>query len=156
MERRRVGGIGICYRLARAGSSKTCGGAEACSEVRQAIVVAKLDRLPRDVAFVSGLMAQRVPFLVAELGADVDPFVLHLFAALADAFAANALPLVRQIQASGVASTRVIAAALNARGIRTARGQRAIAVAAAAIRGMDLRIPNPGRFLTISEVGRPS
>jgi DNA invertase Pin-like site-specific DNA recombinase len=29
-------------------------------------------------------MAHRVPFLVAELGADVDPFVLHLFAALAE------------------------------------------------------------------------
>ena len=29
-------------------------------------------------------MAHRVPFVVAELGADVDPFVLHLFAALAE------------------------------------------------------------------------
>lgn len=29
------------------------------------VVVAKLDRLSRDVAFVAGLMAQRVPFLVA-------------------------------------------------------------------------------------------
>jgi DNA invertase Pin-like site-specific DNA recombinase len=29
-------------------------------------------------------MAHRVPFLVAELGPDVDPFVLHLFAALAE------------------------------------------------------------------------
>lgn len=48
-----------------------------------AVVVAKLDRLSRDVAFVSGLMAQRVPFIVAELGADADPFMLHLFAALA-------------------------------------------------------------------------
>jgi DNA invertase Pin-like site-specific DNA recombinase len=36
------------------------------------VVVAKLDRLSRDVAFVSGLMAQRVPFIVAELGADAD------------------------------------------------------------------------------------
>lgn len=45
--------------------------------------VAKLDRLSRDVHFISGLMAHRVPFLVAELGADVDPFVLHLYAALA-------------------------------------------------------------------------
>ena len=27
-------------------------------------------------------MAHRVPFLVAELGTDVDPFILHLFAAL--------------------------------------------------------------------------
>ena len=48
------------------------------------VAVAKLDRLSRDVHFISGLMAHRVPFLVAELGPDVDPFVLHLFAALAE------------------------------------------------------------------------
>jgi DNA invertase Pin-like site-specific DNA recombinase len=46
--------------------------------------VARLDRLSRDVAFVAGLMAQRVPFIVAELGADADPFMLHLYAALAE------------------------------------------------------------------------
>jgi DNA invertase Pin-like site-specific DNA recombinase len=48
------------------------------------IMVAKLDRLSRDVHFISGLMAQRVPFIVAELGADADPFMLHLYAALAE------------------------------------------------------------------------
>ena len=48
------------------------------------MAVAKLDRLSRDVHFISGLMAHKVPFLVAELGPDVDPFVLHLFAALAE------------------------------------------------------------------------
>ena len=48
------------------------------------VVVSKLDRLSRDVAFISGLMAQQVPFIVAELGADTDPFVLHLYAALAE------------------------------------------------------------------------
>ncbi|TIP79470.1 MAG: recombinase family protein, partial [Mesorhizobium sp.] len=48
------------------------------------VVVAKLDRLSRDVAFVAGLMVQRVPFIVAELGADADPFMLHLYAALAE------------------------------------------------------------------------
>jgi DNA invertase Pin-like site-specific DNA recombinase len=42
------------------------------------------DIISRDVHFISGLMVHRVPFLVAELGADVDPFVLHLFAALAE------------------------------------------------------------------------
>ena len=47
------------------------------------IIVSKLDRLSRDVHFISGLMAHKVPFIVAELGSDVDPFVLHLFAALA-------------------------------------------------------------------------
>ncbi len=49
-----------------------------------AVVVAKLDRLSRDVAFISSLMAQRVPFIVTELGVDVDPFMLHVYAALAE------------------------------------------------------------------------
>jgi DNA invertase Pin-like site-specific DNA recombinase len=47
------------------------------------VIVSKLDRLSRDVHLISGLMAHRVPLIVTELGADVDPFVLHLFAALA-------------------------------------------------------------------------
>jgi DNA invertase Pin-like site-specific DNA recombinase len=131
------------------------------------VVVAKLDRLSRDVHFISGLMVQRVPFIVAELGANVDPFTLHIFAALAEVerqkisrrtkealaakkarggklggtriveagklgraanraaaatHAANVLPIVRDIQAAGATSLRDIAAALNARGVRTARG----------------------------------
>jgi DNA invertase Pin-like site-specific DNA recombinase len=145
--------------------------AEALATARKAkapVIVAKLFRLSRDVAFISGLMAQRVPFIVAELGADADPFMLHIYAALAekersliadrtraalaqkkaqgtvlgnrtnlpdaqakgaaanraaaDAVAANVLPIIRQIVASGLTGHRAIAAALNARGIRTARG----------------------------------
>jgi DNA invertase Pin-like site-specific DNA recombinase len=56
----------------------------AAKKAKCSIVVSKLDRLSRDVAFVSGLMAQRVPFIVAELGRDADPFMLHLYAALAE------------------------------------------------------------------------
>jgi DNA invertase Pin-like site-specific DNA recombinase len=127
----------------------------------------------RLICFVAGLMAQRVPFLVAELGADVDPFMLHVYAALAEKerrmisertratraalaarkargarlgnrtnlaaaqalgaartaeaarrFAANVAPVIREIQNSGVSSLRGVAAALNARGVRTARGGR--------------------------------
>jgi DNA invertase Pin-like site-specific DNA recombinase len=48
------------------------------------VLVAKLDRLSRDVHFISGLMKHSVPFIVAELGADTDPFMLHLYAALAE------------------------------------------------------------------------
>lgn len=48
------------------------------------IVVSKLDRLSRNVAMVSGLMQEGVPFIVAELGPDVDSFILHLYAALAE------------------------------------------------------------------------
>ncbi len=138
--------------------------------VKAPVVVAKLCRLSRDVAFISGLMAKRVPFIVAELGADVDPFMLHVYAALAqkertligmrtrealsakkarggilgnrtnlpeaqakgvvtnkgnaDAHAANILPIIRQIQASGIITLRAVADALNARGIQTARGGR--------------------------------
>jgi DNA invertase Pin-like site-specific DNA recombinase len=137
-------------------------------KAKASVVVAKLDRLSRDVAFISDLMARRVPFIVTELGADADPFMLHLYAALAekernliaertrvalaarkaqgvklgnptnlaeasakgaatqragaDAFAANVLPIVRQIQAAGATTPRAVAAALNARGVRTARG----------------------------------
>jgi DNA invertase Pin-like site-specific DNA recombinase len=49
-----------------------------------AVIVAKLDRLSRDVHFISGLMSQRVPFLVAELGPRVPPFMLHIYAAVAE------------------------------------------------------------------------
>jgi DNA invertase Pin-like site-specific DNA recombinase len=139
----------------------------AARKLRCHVAVAKLDRLSRDVHFVSGLMAHKVPFVVAELGADVDPFVLHLFAALAekerslistrtrqalaaakargmalgnprlhearksaleavtaeaDRFAFNVLPIIREAQRAGATSLREIAAALNARGVATARG----------------------------------
>jgi DNA invertase Pin-like site-specific DNA recombinase len=62
----------LAAALARARSAKCC------------VLVSKLDRLSRDVAFVAGLMAQPVPFIVAELGRDADPFMLHLYAALAE------------------------------------------------------------------------
>ena len=114
-------------------------------------------------------MAERVQFIVAELGADVDPFILRLFAALAekeramiatrtrealsrakargvklggpklpqarkaavaaieanaDRHAANVLPIIQEIRRAGTRSLRAIAEALNARGVRTARGGR--------------------------------
>lgn len=138
----------------------------AARKAEGAIVVAKLDRLSRDVSFIAGMMAEKVPFVVAELGADCDPFMLHTYAALAekertcialvakkvqgarlsnhtnlpasrakarakalasiqqiaDAFAANLVPIIAQIQANGATSFHAIADALNARGVRTARG----------------------------------
>lgn len=131
------------------------------------IVVSKLDRLSRDVEFIAGLMNKGVKFVVTEYGHDVDPFVLHIFAALAekerkliskrtkDALASkvgkgilgnrtnldaaqakgcevaqkaaeqrrdNVRPVIEQIQKAGVSTLQGIADALNARGIKTARG----------------------------------
>jgi len=56
----------------------------AARKLKAPIIVAKLDRLSRDVHFISGLMTHRTPFIVAELGADADPFMLHLYAAIAE------------------------------------------------------------------------
>ncbi len=143
--------------------------AAALQEAKRAgcpVIVSKLCRLSRDVAFISGLMAKRVNFIVTELGADVEPFMLHIYAAvaekeralisqrtkealaaakargtrlgnpnikkaqeaarasriaIADAFAANTVPIIREIRSTG-ASMRQTAAALNTRGIPTARG----------------------------------
>ena len=75
--------------------------------VRCPVAVAKLDRLSRDVHFISGLMAHRVAFVVAELGADVDPFVLHLYAALAE-----------KERALIAGRTRAALAAAKARGVK--------------------------------------
>jgi DNA invertase Pin-like site-specific DNA recombinase len=52
--------------------------------LRCPVVVSKLDRLSRDVAFISGLMSQKVNFVVAEFGPDIDPFMLHIYAAVAE------------------------------------------------------------------------
>jgi DNA invertase Pin-like site-specific DNA recombinase len=43
-----------------------------------------VDRLSRDVHFISGLMTERVPFICADLGRDTDPFLLHIYAAFAE------------------------------------------------------------------------
>jgi DNA invertase Pin-like site-specific DNA recombinase len=56
----------------------------AARKVKGSIVVAKLDRLSRDVHFISGLMVHKVPFIVTELGIKTDPFELHLRAAFAE------------------------------------------------------------------------
>jgi DNA invertase Pin-like site-specific DNA recombinase len=56
---------------------------KAAKKAKCEVVVAKLDRLSKDVAFIATLMSQRVPFIVAALGKDVDPFMLHICAAMA-------------------------------------------------------------------------
>jgi DNA invertase Pin-like site-specific DNA recombinase len=57
---------------------------EAARKAKAPVICAKLDRLSRDVHFISGLMKHNVAFIVADLGADTDPFMLHLYAALAE------------------------------------------------------------------------
>ena len=51
---------------------------------RLPLIVSRLDRLSRNVHFISGLMEHRVHFMVAALGKDCDEFVLHIYASLAE------------------------------------------------------------------------
>ena len=158
-------GADALERRPQLAAALSAGRAAKCS-----VVVAKLDRLSRDVAFVAGLMAQRVPFMVAELGRDADPFMLHLYAALAekerrlisertrgalaakkasgailgnphnltlagsigraslcqaaDRFAESLTPIVEAIRSEGANTLRSMAAELNRRGVKSARGGR--------------------------------
>jgi DNA invertase Pin-like site-specific DNA recombinase len=52
--------------------------------VRCPLIVSRLDRLSRNVHFISGLMEHRVHFIVAAFGRDCDHFVLHIYASLAE------------------------------------------------------------------------
>jgi DNA invertase Pin-like site-specific DNA recombinase len=147
---------------------------EACRRHKATLVIAKLDRLARNVAFISGLMEAKVDFVAADMP-EANKLTVHIMAAMAehegrqisertkaalaaakargvklgwaidsrkqeqrgaaaksvtvrklkaDKHAANVLPVIRDIQNAGVTTLKGIAKALNARGIKTARGRR--------------------------------
>jgi DNA invertase Pin-like site-specific DNA recombinase len=48
------------------------------------LMVSRLDRLSRNVHFISGLMEHKVHFVVAAFGRDCDPFTLHIYASIAE------------------------------------------------------------------------
>jgi DNA invertase Pin-like site-specific DNA recombinase len=61
--------------------------AAALKEARAArcpLIVSRLDRLSRNVHFITGLMEHKVHFVVAALGKDCDDFTLHIYASLAE------------------------------------------------------------------------
>jgi DNA invertase Pin-like site-specific DNA recombinase len=138
----------------------------ACKRHRAKLVIAKLDRLSRNLAFIATLMDSGVEFVAVD-NPHANKLTVHILAAVAqheremiaqrtrdalqaakargkvlgnpslknarerafeanreaaDRFAANVLPVIQQIQASGVQSLRGVARALTARGIKTARG----------------------------------
>ena len=52
--------------------------------LRCPLIVSRLDRLSRNVHFITGLMEHKVHFVVAALGRDCDDFTLHIYASLAE------------------------------------------------------------------------
>jgi DNA invertase Pin-like site-specific DNA recombinase len=61
--------------------------AAALEEARRshrALMVSRLDRLSRNVHFITGLMEHKVHFIVTAFGRDCDEFTLHIYASLAE------------------------------------------------------------------------
>jgi len=138
----------------------------ACRKHKAKLIIAKLDRLSRNLAFIATLMDSGVEFVAVD-NPHANKLTIHILAAvaqhereaisertkaalaaakargkklggprlaaarqasikgrseIADAFAANVRPIIKEIQASGVTSLHGIARALAARGVKTARG----------------------------------
>ena len=53
-----------------------------CRDLKATLVIAKLDRLARNVAFIANLMESKVPFVALDLP-DANEFTIHIFAAVA-------------------------------------------------------------------------
>jgi DNA invertase Pin-like site-specific DNA recombinase len=149
----------------------------ACRKQKAKLVIAKLDRLSRNLAFVATLMESGVEFVAVD-NPHANKLTIHILAAvaqheremisertkaalaaakargtvlgnprLADAakrgriagkanarrFAANVLPIIEEIERSGVTSHNAIAGKLNERNVATARGGKWTHVQVAAV-----------------------
>jgi DNA invertase Pin-like site-specific DNA recombinase len=145
---------------------QSCVRVAACKKLKAKLVIAKLDRLSRNLAFIATLMDSGVEFVAVD-NPHANKLTVHILAAVAqhereiisartsaalraakargkrlgnpklsearrnaaaanrekaDHYSANVLPVIREIQRSGVQSLRGVARVLAARGIRTARG----------------------------------
>jgi DNA invertase Pin-like site-specific DNA recombinase len=56
------------------------------------LIVSRVDRLSRNVHFITGLMEHKVHFVVAALGRDCDEFTLNISASLAELGSGMPLP----------------------------------------------------------------
>jgi DNA invertase Pin-like site-specific DNA recombinase len=138
----------------------------ACKKLKAKLVIAKLDRLSRNLAFVATLMESGVEFVAADMP-HANKLTIHILAAVAQhereaisertkaalaaakrrgqrlgnphlskaakrgnaavkanarRFAANVRPIIEEIQRAGATSANAIAAKLNERNVKTARG----------------------------------
>jgi DNA invertase Pin-like site-specific DNA recombinase len=138
----------------------------ACKKHKAKLVIAKLDRLSRNLAFIATLMETKVEFVAVDMP-DANRLTIHILAAVAEherkmisertkaalaaakargkvlgsrnigevgklgtaavkasarRFAANVRPIIDEIMRAGATSNNAIAAKLNERNVKTARG----------------------------------
>ena len=169
----------------------------ACKKQRAKLVIAKLDRLSRNLAFIATLMESGVEFVAVD-NPHVNERTAHILAAVAqhereliaqrtrdglaaakargtklgnpklataresaieanrasaERYATNVLPVIREIESSGITSLHGVARALTARGVATARGGVWSAVQ---VRGILTRGSTSGTAAPSGKPGRPS
>lgn len=108
------------------------------------VLVAKLDRLSRDVWFVAGLMKKDRSFIVANLGKDQDPFMLHIYAA----FAERERKLISD-------RTRQALAAKKARGVKLGSGNPSAGAAAIKAKWAAIRVEREAAGIPIAKRRNP-
>lgn len=139
----------------------------ACARKHKArLVIAKLDRLARNVAFIAGLMEEKVEFVCCDMPS-ATPFMLHIYAAVAEE--ERRMISSRTKAALAVAKTRGVVlgnaeqAAINRAGAvsraqaisDTLRGLSALSARAAAAALNDRDVPTAtGRPWSAKTVGR--
>lgn len=57
---------------------------ERCRKTGATLLIARLDRLARNVRFISGLMEEGIPFVACDDMPNATPFMLHVYAAVAE------------------------------------------------------------------------
>jgi DNA invertase Pin-like site-specific DNA recombinase len=77
---------------------------------RAPIVVTKLSRLSRDADFISDLMTHKIPFIVTEMGAAADPFMLHMYQHYELARRAGGVLAAKKAQAGSGLNSKAMAA----------------------------------------------
>jgi len=161
--------FGHCRRLGRTANAlarrpQLRAALEACRKQKATLLIAKLDRLARNVHFVSGLMESGVEFVAVDMPM-ANRLTVHILAAVAEheremisqrtkaALAAakargvelgtygktvlaprnrsaavkrarELLPVLAELEACGITTTRAIARALNDRGVLTPTGKQ--------------------------------
>jgi DNA invertase Pin-like site-specific DNA recombinase len=93
------------------------------------LIVSRLDRLSRNVHFITGLMEHKVHFMVAALGRDCDDFTLHIYASLAE----QERTMISERTKAGLARTKK-KLGINHQGRSAASKRRMRALAIAAVR----------------------
>ena len=93
-----------------------------CRKTKATLVIAKLDRLARKVSFISSLMDRKVKFVACDLP-NVSPFMLHIYAAVAE----EERRMISQRTKAALAQAKARGVKLGSNGVNLAKANKSAA-----------------------------